>query len=144
MREPTVLRYISIVYRYSQIHISRKLKSFPIGSGQYPFILAVCRNPGISQDGISERLVIDKGTTAKAVKALEKGGYIERRIDETDRRAYKLYVTREGRKLRDYLDRVLLEWSDCLWKDFGPEERDITYKLVERMARNARDYVASA
>jgi len=142
MREPTILRFISIIYRYSQIHIAKKLKSYGIGSGQYPFILAICRSPGISQDGLSEKLVIDKGTTAKSVKTLESAGFLERKIDDADRRAYKLYATPIGQELQGALDTILLEWRDILWKGFSQDERKQVYDLAIRMADNAKNHLA--
>jgi len=139
MREPTILRFVSIIYRYSQIHIAKRLKPFRVGSGQYPFILAIRRNPGISQDGLSEILAIDKGTTAKSIRTLRDAGFIERKIDDTDKRAYKLYATPYSRELISALDSILLEWRDILWKGFSREEREQAYNLAIRMAENARE-----
>jgi DNA-binding MarR family transcriptional regulator len=139
MREPTILRFVSILYRYSQMRIAKRMKPFGIGPGQYPFILGIRRQPGISQDGLAERLAIDKGTTAKAVKTLERGGFIDRRLDPADKRAYKLYPTKKGEELSAALDAVLLEWREILFSGFSEEERKQAYSLVVRMSENARE-----
>ncbi len=138
MREPTILRHLSVLYRISQIRINRKLKPYGIGAGQYPFMLALLRHPGISQDALSRHLVIDKGTTAKAVKTLRKAGFVVRERDGGDKRAFKLFATEKGEALREILDGILLEWRDALWSGFDQKERDAAYSLAERMAANAQ------
>ncbi|WP_319416387.1 MarR family winged helix-turn-helix transcriptional regulator [Marispirochaeta aestuarii] len=141
MNRPTILRYISILYRFSQIHIAQQLKPHKIGSGQYPFIFSVCRNPGINQDGLSERLLIDKGTTAKAVKILEAGGFLRREQDPADRRVYRLYATPEGEELGKTLESILPLWQELLWKGFSRQEKEQAYSLVQRMSENAKDFL---
>ena len=137
--EPTILRFISILYRYSHMHIARRLQPYGLASGQHPFLLAICRHPGFSQDQLSEHLVIDKGTTAKAVKALEKGGWIERRVDAADRRVYRLFATKQGQELGNRLDDILRQWQEVLFADFTPTEKQEAFDLVKRMAENARN-----
>ncbi len=141
MRSPTILRYISILYRYSRIHMARALRSHATGAGQYPFLLAVSRLPGISQDGLAEELAIDKGTTARAVRTLEKAGYLERRMDERDRRTLRLYSTAAGLSFVDVLDDALREWMEVLFRGLSGPERDQAFDLIIRMSANARDFL---
>jgi len=141
MREPTILRFISIAYRNSQIFINRELKErgIDLGAGQYPFVLFICRNPGFNQDAVSDGLSIDKGTTAKALKELVAKGYIERCTDERDKRNYRVYATERGRALKAELDLLLGEWRERLLTGLDPQERESAYSLVERIASNARE-----
>ena len=83
--------------------------------------------------------MIDKGTTAKAVKALEEGGWIQRREDEADRRVYRLYATRQGQELGSLLDEILQEWQEVLFAGFTHMEKQEAFDLVKRMAENARN-----
>lgn len=65
--DKSVGRYISILYRQAQAYISSQMKQYNIGSGQYSFLLVLYRNDGISQEELSDQLMIDKGTTARAI-----------------------------------------------------------------------------
>ncbi|NLJ47533.1 MAG: MarR family transcriptional regulator [Treponema sp.] len=142
MRTPTVLRYISILYRYSRIHLGRRLRGLKAGPGQYPFLLAALRLPGISQDQLAEELAFDKGTTARAVGALERAGYLQRVVDPRDRRMHHLYVTDPGRAYVDVLDKELRAWTDVLFRGLSVQERDQAFELIFRMSENARDFLA--
>jgi hypothetical protein len=47
-------------------------------------------------DQLTHNLKFDKATTARAVKHLAEAGYIDRMVDEKDRRSYRLYPTKKG------------------------------------------------
>ena len=103
-------KYISAIYRHMQIIISARLEPYRIGSGQYIFLITISQSEGISQKALSEELLIDKTTTAKAVAKLEAEGYIRRETDPADNRYNKLYLTQSGQavvpKIRDVLQQV--------------------------------------
>ena len=69
---------MSIIYRYRQILINHKLKPYDLGYGQYIFLINIERNLGISQKELTKLVMIDKATTAKALKKLEENDYIYR------------------------------------------------------------------
>lgn len=144
MQAPTILRYASILYRYSQIYLAGRLKPLRIGVGLYPFMLAICRQPGLNQESLSETLVMDKGTTAKAVKELEDKGCIVRKPDQSDGRINRLYPTPCGDAMRTRIDGFLREWSDMLWRGFSDGERAQSYDLLQRMAANAQAHMVAA
>jgi len=126
------------------MHIARELQPYGLASGHHPFLLAVSRDPGKRQDAIAEHLVIDKGTTAKAIKALEQTGFIRRTVDSEDRRAYRVFITEKGKKMGAILDKVLLEWQETLFQGFSPEEKQRAMDLVKRMAENAKRKVSQS
>jgi DNA-binding MarR family transcriptional regulator len=103
-------KYISAIYRHMQILIAAELAPFRIGSGQYIFLLAIKDKEKITQKALSEELLIDKTTTAKAIAKLEAEGYVRREPDSTDNRYHLLYLTETGKavvpKVREALDRV--------------------------------------
>lgn len=72
-------QYISAIYRHMQILISSELAPYRIGSGQYIFLMAIAFQQPITQKALSEKLLIDKTTTAKAIAKLEAEGYVRRR-----------------------------------------------------------------
>ncbi len=137
-RRPTILRHISILYRHSQIHMNRSLRGLGLGAGPYPFLLAVNRRPGMSQDELAEDLAMDRGTTARAVRDLEKAGYLVRSGDPRDRRVQRLSVTESGTGMVELLDELLRSWMEVLFSGFTDPERAAARDLVERMSENAR------
>ena len=68
---PSLMRYINIISRCSSMWRSDKLEGTELCDQHYPYILTVCRNPGISQDAIARKLFINKSTVARNLNYLE-------------------------------------------------------------------------
>jgi DNA-binding MarR family transcriptional regulator len=129
-------KYISILYRSGAMYFNHNFQDCNIGSGQYPFIIFLSRNEGVTQEEMSSSLYIDKGTTAKAVKKMEQAGYVRREVDEKDKRAYRVYLTEEGRNITMEIFKVLHSWNDILTSDFTEEEKKLALNLLQRMVGN--------
>ena len=84
--ESSLGKWISIIHRNHCAHMDTFFRNSDIGHGPRRFLVEIALSPGLSQEDISERLLMDKTTTARAVKQLEQGGYITRTLDSFDRR----------------------------------------------------------
>jgi DNA-binding MarR family transcriptional regulator len=135
-------RYISILYRSGKMYINNKFEKYNIGNGQYLFLLSLSHNEGVTQEEMSCKLFIDKGTTAKAIKRLEDEGYVKRSVDDKDKRAYKVYLTEEGRKVTAEISEVLHNWNDILTSGFTEEEKGIALNLLQRMLENKNKQIS--
>lgn len=135
--EHSIARWISILYRYGQGYMGKNIESYNIGSGQYIFLIALYKKEGISQEQISEHLKVDKATTARAIKRLEKEGYIRRAIDENDKRAYKIYLTQKALNIKSELYGVIRKWENMLSSGLSESEKEIFLKMLKTMAENA-------
>lgn len=130
-------RWISILHRYRQNYLSKRLEPFNIGSGQYLFLLVLSKNNGISQEGLSNYLKIDKATTAKAIKKLEEEGYVTRAVDTMDKRAYQVYLTQNGWELLPVIEKCINDWEKLVTVGFAENESQLLEGLLEKMAQNA-------
>lgn len=134
-------KWISIIYRYAQNFIIRELEPYNIGGGQFMFLVALYRQDGIHQEALSKNLNIDKGTTARAIKKLEKEGYVIRKEDPEDRRAYKVSLTKKALEIKPEIYKALKNWTEILSKDFTKDEKEMVTGLLKRMADNVASYV---
>lgn len=131
---------ISILYRFTKIYIDRELAEFGIGSGQIPFLMTLYRGDGVSQEVLTEIHNVDKATTTRAINKLEVEGYVVRKVDETDRRAYRVHITDKGWKMKPVFHRKLQRWTKILLNDFSESDRVTLLKLLDRLADNASEY----
>lgn len=129
-------KYISILYRQGNAFLTKKYSKYNIGSGQYMFLIQLYGKDGLSQEELSSRLNIDKGTTARAIKKLEDEGYIIREIDEDDKRAYKIFLTEKAKEIREGFFKILGEWNNILTSGLTAEEVEIVLKLMKKVANN--------
>ncbi|MBW7475507.1 MarR family winged helix-turn-helix transcriptional regulator [Paenibacillus oenotherae] len=124
-----------------QILIAAELAPFRIGSGQYIFLMAIAGQERITQKALSEELLIDKTTTAKAIAKLEAEGYVRREPDPADNRYHLLYLTEAGRavvpKVQAALDHV--RHNSCI--GISSEEYALMVRLLKKVLHNVSEQV---
>lgn len=108
-----------------------------IGHGPRRFLVEIAMNPGQTQEEISERLLMDKTTTARAVKQLEELGYITRRRDDLDRRRYRLKPTSKGRDLLPRVFEIRRRALEALSEGFNENDLIKAGEILKQMADNA-------
>ncbi len=131
--------------QFSQLlHEIMKNNKKIVSEGDYRNLLSLCEqditilamletNENITAKEISNRLKIPKTTIVTAVSRLVKRGYIERRINEEDKRELFLYLTHKGRKANkehfEYED-ILLESLVSRWQK--SEQKELAKLLNKR------------
>lgn len=134
-------KYISAIYRHLQILISAELAPYRIGSGQYIFLMTIASKEAVTQKALSEELLIDKTTTAKAIAKLEAEGYLRREVDPADNRYHLLYLTDAGRdvvpKVQEALDRIRINSRTGI----SDEEYAFMLGLLKKVLRNVSEQV---
>lgn len=134
-------KYISAIYRNMQILIAAELAPYRIGSGQYIFLMAIAGNERITQKALSEQLLIDKTTTAKAIAKLEAEGYVRREPDPVDKRYHFLYLTEAGRAVVPKVQEALDHIRHYSFIDISNEEYVLMLSLLKKVLRNVSEQV---
>jgi len=132
--EHSIGRYISILYRYGQSYVGKKLERHNIGSGQYVILLTLFRNDGVNQEELSDYLKIDKGSIAKSIKKLEDEAYIERSVDSADKRAYRVYLTRKALDIIPLVQEAIRSWEGIIVSDLSDGEKRTFEQLLCKAA----------
>lgn len=68
---------------------------------QYLVFLVLWEEDGLTVKALGERLFLDSGTVTPLVKRLEARGLLGRRRDDEDERQVRVFLTPEGRGLRE-------------------------------------------
>ncbi len=89
-------KWISLANRYYYLYLNKRLASIGINASQYLFIIISCREPGLAQDKFTDRVFVDKSNIARGLSQLEKMGFVERIINELDRRSVNVYPTNKA------------------------------------------------
>ncbi|AZN43518.1 MarR family transcriptional regulator [Paenibacillus albus] len=122
-----------------QILIASELAPYRIGSGQYIYLMAIASQEAITQKALSEKLLIDKTTTAKAITKLEAEGYVRREIDPADNRYQLLYLTQSGREVVPKVQEALRRVKNKTRKGINDEEYELLLDLLRTVLRNLSD-----
>ena len=125
------------IYRHSQISAG------DLQGGHYAFVLAICREPGRSQEELARELCINKSTVTRNLNYLEEKGYISRAALPNDKRQFAVYPTD---KMLDTLPEVReasAKWMTLLSEGIPEEELDTFNSVLERMESRAREIIQS-
>lgn len=141
MAQQSLGRWISILYRYGHMYVSKAMEPYNIGKGQFMFLLALYHEDRLLQDELAKRLNIDKGTAARAIDKLEQSGYVIRNKNENDRRSNRICLTDKAIQFKSQFFSILDEWTNILSEGLTKEEVEMSFNLLEKMADNAARYV---
>jgi DNA-binding MarR family transcriptional regulator len=89
--------------------------------------------PGIDQNGLAERLNIDRNTTRVLVEQLVNKGLVERLVKKEDRRGRVLNLTARGEKLYARLQPENQAVNDAILSPLTSAERDLLISLLIRV-----------
>lgn len=93
-------------------------------------------NPGATQSEFVAHSVRDKGQMARLISALRNRGLIETRVDASDRRVHRLYLTDEGKELHAAVQRRRIAVARIAVGGLDDDERRILVELLRRMKAN--------
>ncbi|MBE6508195.1 MAG: MarR family transcriptional regulator [Methanobrevibacter sp.] len=96
--------------------------------------MEIYEKKNLSQDDLANIFGQSKGTIAKALRKLEDNEYVERRIDDNNRRKYILNTTEKGEKLAILLKKDLNEWEELVGID---KLDDTTKNQLKEIARKS-------
>jgi DNA-binding MarR family transcriptional regulator len=109
--------------------------ALPAGfNGKHVGALSVIASEGpLSQQRVGERAAMDRTTVVAIVDALEEAGYVERRRDPSDRRAYALEITDAGREWLEETRAIILGVENDFLAPLTAAERRTLVELLQRL-----------
>jgi DNA-binding MarR family transcriptional regulator len=107
----------------------------PLGIGPKELgALAVLADEGpLSQQRLGARQGVDRTTMVAVVDVLERRGFVERRRDAGDRRAYALHATAAGRRALARATAVAERAEEEFLAPLPPRERERLKRLLRRL-----------
>ncbi len=119
--------------------LEQALERHGLSIPQFDILATLGFEQGITQQELAERLLVTKGNICGMIDRMEANGWVERRPDPVDRRANRLFLTRQGKTLPrpDHARR-----SSALKKIMGalkPAELQTLYQFLDRLDRAAGD-----
>jgi DNA-binding MarR family transcriptional regulator len=100
---------------------------------QYAVMAYLYVSPDIDQNNLAARLGVDRASTSQLVDQLEERGFVERWINDEDRRARRLRLSRRGTTLRERLLPVGRAAEKSILSTLRPAERDTLISLLTRV-----------
>src|SRR4051812_36255731 len=106
------------ISRLARKEFDRRVRPLRLTRAQWLVLVHLARQPGCTQSEIPDSLQLQKITIGRHAERLLRAGWIERRDDAKDARAYRLFVSRKAgpllAKLTTVADELRREYLDGL------------------------------
>ncbi len=94
---------------------------------------------GLNQSSLADILELDTVTLGRHIDRLERDGWLERRSDPTDRRAWCLYLTEASRPTLEKMEAVAVDTIAVAMKDIAEDERARFMDVLMQIKSNLSD-----
>ncbi|MFD1171072.1 MarR family winged helix-turn-helix transcriptional regulator [Oceanobacillus picturae] len=131
-----ILREIGMIARALDSISNIEFKEYELTKGQYLYIIRICENPGIIQEKLAELIKVDRTTAARAIKKLEINGFIEKKVDNQNKKNKKLFPTDKGKSVYPYIKRENDYSNNVALGGFSENEEETMFHLLQRMRKN--------
>lgn len=111
---------------------------FEIRPAQFSVLIVVGRNPGVTATAIGKALAIKPANLVPILGDFETRGLLRREVTPGDRRSHGLYLTVEGRRFAQKLERRQRALEMTIERRFGAEERRALIMMLRRLVKQTR------
>lgn len=112
-----------------------EIASFGLTHGQFFMLVAILEDDGLPPSQLADKVDLDRATTTGLLDRLERDGWVERRSDSRDRRAYRIHLTRKAllhrKTFLSIFYRVNSEFIDRLSNDEWMQFQSVLHKLEQ-------------
>ena len=135
---PRFMKMLNNISRSQAIYRHSKITADDLQSSHYAFLLAICREPGRSQEDLARELCVNKSTVARNINYLEEKGYVTREPLPQDKRQFSVFPTLKAQQVLPQIRFISNEWMNQLSEGISQEELAIFDSVLQRMQDKAR------
>jgi MarR family transcriptional regulator for hemolysin len=126
-------------------HFDRRAQQFGMTRAQWRATKVLHHRPGMRQNELAEFLEMEPIAVGRVIDRLQTAGFVERRHDPRDRRAWRLYTTEQATGVIDDMESIGLQLRREATQGIAHEEMARAMATLEQIKANlqALDQVGS-
>ena len=113
--------------------LHRRIKPLGIVPGQFPVLLELWDEDGLTQKVLVERLDVEQATMANTLTRMERDGLIRRTRHPEDRRAQQVWLTDRAKALHAPAIRAAMDQNQAALAGLSDQERETFIRLMRRV-----------
>jgi MarR family transcriptional regulator, transcriptional regulator for hemolysin len=127
---------ISYIARLQRTRFDHRARALGLTRAQWQTIAVIRWNEGSTQREVAERLEVGSVTAGRLIERLEFAGWIERRPDPEDRRAYRLYMSEKAQPMLEQLTALGADEEQRALRGLCEEERAVLARALDKIIEN--------
>ncbi len=137
----TVINHLSRLLTHA---LNEELKSHGVAPGQFPVLLCLWEQDGLTQRELYERVKIEQATMSNTLKRMERDCLIYREPDPADRRAMRIHLTGMAKELEGKLTKGAKSVHKKAFDGIKKKERKHLMEMLGHMGKNLEKAAAKA
>lgn len=137
----TMEQNFSLICRKFTKFLSSELKNAGITPAELSYLSYLLEQNGMTQDELAKASCVDKAAVTRVIQTLEKKGVVERRADETDKRANRIYLTDKAYRYANIRKEVRQKWLRIIDVQMSRQEMQQLEQHVEEIAEKVKKAV---
>jgi DNA-binding MarR family transcriptional regulator len=117
-------------------HFDRRAVQFGLTRAQWRATKMLYHREGLRQNELAEMLEMEPIAVGRVIDRLQAAGFVERRPDPRDRRAWRLYVTAQAHEVVDDMERIARELRREATAGIAYEELKQALDVMTRIKEN--------
>jgi DNA-binding MarR family transcriptional regulator len=147
-REKSVGYLVNLAGRLLGRALDRRLAAHGVSLGQFPLLLVLWEEEGLTQSEIARRLDIEQPTVANTLKRMERDGLVAAAPDPRHSRRVLITLTERGRALQAPLKKEALQVNRSAAAQLSPQElagfRATLGRVIAALSDDARSQSSSS
>ena len=119
-----------------KLHHQKETHEYKLYFGQMPVLNYISFNPGCTQVEIANWMQVSPASVALSTKRLQKSGYIVKEVDPDNLRCKRLYLTEDGKRIRELAFERLRMLDEKMFEGFSEDELRQLAQYLDRMTIN--------
>lgn len=128
-----LLHDVTLLFRK---HFDRRAVKFGLTRAQWRATKMLHHREGLRQTELAEFLEMEPIAVGRVIDRLQVAGFVQRRPDPTDRRAWRLYPTEQARVVIDDMVSIGRELRRDATRGVDPQELEQALAVISRIKEN--------
>lgn len=117
--------------------LNAQLSKEKITIGMWYFLRVLWERDGVIQRELTDQVGFMQPTTVAALRGMQRRGLIRMEPDQTDRRKIRIFLTKEGRRLKSRLLPRVAHINDIVLSGITPQEHAHFLQTLTKIQKNA-------
>lgn len=136
-----ILQDMHAVMRCQAQYRQSYMEQFGLKSCHAHYLMALCAEPGISQEQLARRIYANKSNVARQLAALEESGYVRRDSDGADKRVLRVYPTQKARELLPLILEKQARWEHFVTEPLSETELEQAAAILAKLKSRAEAFL---
>jgi DNA-binding MarR family transcriptional regulator len=127
---------VTDVTRLMRKHFDRRAVRFNLTRAQWRALKRLSHDEGMRQNELAEQLEMEPIAIGRVIDRLQKAGFVERRADPADRRAWRLHLTPRAHGVVDDMEQISSELFRQAQRGISAADMKAMMGMLTRMKDN--------